>query len=550
MLKELHIKNYALIRKIDLDFEAGLTIITGETGAGKSILLGGLELVRGKRAQQGLLKNTDKKSIVEAHFDIENYRLKKFFDQEDLDYEAQTIIRRELLQNGKSRAFINDTPARLDSLVSLTEKLIDIHSQHQTLELNQTAYQFNLLDAVAKNTSVLSDYKRVFKVYKSLQTQLSDLQSKLANAEKELEYKQFQLKELQVLKLDDLNPDELAQQLKMMEHTEEIQTVLAEALHLVNDEEMGVENQIIQIKNGFSRIANLSDKYQNIENRFESIQIELQDLLMEIENLTDETDFNPNEKERLQSVNDQYNTLLIKHQAIDLPQLIELRNTLQNEVTDLSSLQEQITDLQAEIAEKANELNKLAKQIHQNRAEAIPVLIAQIEKILQRLSMTNTKLKIDLLAQKDFLSNGKDQLQFQISSDVGKSFGDLKRIASGGELSRIMLAVKTVLSKYKKLPTIIFDEIDSGVSGEVAQNMSEVLKELSKNMQVIVITHLPQIAVAGAHHFKVYKSTEGDINTQVKKLSDQERVSEIAEMIEGKPPSDSALQHAKHLLGF
>lgn len=550
MLKELHIKNYALIRKIDLDFEAGLTIITGETGAGKSILLGGLELVRGKRAQQGLLKNVDEKSIVEANFDIENYRLENFFDQEDLDYEAQTIIRRELLPSGKSRAFINDTPARLDSLVSLTEKLIDIHSQHQTLELNQTAYQFNLLDAVAKNTGVLSDYKKVFKVYKSLQTKLSGLQSKLANAEKELEYKQFQLKELQALQLDDFNPDEVAQQLKMMEHTEEIQTVLAEALHLINDEEIGVENQIIQIKNGFSRIANLSDKYQNIENRFESIQIELQDLLMEIENLTDETDFNPNEKDRLQSVYDQYNTLLIKHQAIDLPQLIELRNTLQNEVTDLSSLQEQIKDLQAEIVEKANKLNKLANQIHQNRAQAIPVLIAQIEKILQRLSMSNTKLKIDLLEQDTFLPNGKDQLQFQISSDAGKSFGDLKRIASGGELSRIMLAVKTVLSKYKKLPTIIFDEIDSGVSGEVAQNMSEVLKELSQNMQVIVITHLPQIAVAGAHHFKVYKSTEGDINTQVKKLSDQERIFEIAEMIEGKSPSDSALQHAKHLLGF
>ncbi len=550
MLKELHIKNYALIQKIDLDFEAGLTIITGETGAGKSILLGGLELVRGKRAQQGLLKNTEEKSIVEANFDIENYRLKKFFNQEDLDYEAQTIIRRELLPNGKSRAFINDTPARLDSLVGLTEKLIDIHSQHQTLELNQTAYQFNLLDAVAKNTSVLSDYKRVFKVYKSLQTKLSDLQSKLANAEKELEYKQFQLKELQALQLDDLNPDEVAQQLKMMEHTEEIQTVLAEAFNLLDDETMGVQNQIIQIKSGFSRIANLSDKYQNIENRFESIQIELQDLLMEIENLTDETDYNPSEKERLQSINDQYNLLLIKHKVIDLQELIELRNTLSHEVTDLSSLQEQITDLQTEIIEKSSQLSKLATQIHQNRTEAIPILIKQIEKILQRLSMHNTKLKIDLLEQDTFLPNGKDQLQFQISSDAGKSFGDLKRIASGGELSRIMLAVKTVLSKYKKLPTIIFDEIDSGVSGEVAQNMSEVLKELSKNMQVIVITHLPQIAVAGAHHFKVYKSTEGDINTQVKKLSDQERIFEIAEMIEGKPPSDSALQHAKHLLRF
>ena len=550
MLKELHIKNYALIQKIDLDFEEGLTIITGETGAGKSILLGGLELVRGKRAQQGLLKNPDQKSVVEAMFDVEKYHLKKFFQTEDLDYESQTIIRRELLPGGKSRAFVNDTPVRLDSLVNLTEKLIDIHSQHQTLELNQKEYQFALLDAVSKNEKLLNSYKAEYQQYKSLNANLSELKSKLDSAEKELEYKNFQLKELQELNLDELQPETMEQQLQMMEHTEEIKTVLAEAFHLLDDESIGVQSQVLQIKTAFARIARLSDKYRQIENRFESIQIELQDLAMEIENLSEDTDFNPAEKEHLQALNDRYNMLLIKHKAIDINALIDLRNQLANEVNDLSSLQEQIADLQSEIVQKESLLNDLSSKIHQNRVAATPKLISQIEKILQRLSMHNTRLKIDLLPQNYFLNNGKDDLQFQISSDAGKSFGDLKRIASGGELSRLMLAVKTVLSKYKKLPTIIFDEIDSGVSGEVAQNMSEVLKELSRNMQVIVITHLPQIAVAGAQHFKVFKTSKGDINTQVKQLNKQERIYEIAEMIEGKSPSDSALQHAKHLLGY
>jgi DNA repair protein RecN (Recombination protein N) len=550
MLKELHIKNYALIQKIDLDFEAGLTIITGETGAGKSILLGGLELVRGKRAQQGLLKNPDEKSVVEAMFDVEKYHLKKFFQTEDLDYESQTIIRRELLPGGKSRAFVNDTPVRLDSLVNLTEKLIDIHSQHQTLELNQKEYQFALLDAVSKNEKLLNSYKAEYQQYKSLNANLSELKSKLDSAEKELEYKNFQLKELQELNLDELQPETMEQQLQMMEHTEEIKTVLAEAFHLLDDESIGVQSQVLQIKTAFARIARLSDKYRQIENRFESIQIELQDLAMEIENLSEDTDFNPAEKEHLQALNDRYNMLLIKHKAIDINALIDLRNQLANEVNDLSSLQEQIADLQSKIVQKESLLNDLSSKIHQNRVEATPKLISQIEKILQRLSMHNTRLKIDLLPQNYFLYNGKDDLQFQISSDAGKSFGDLKRIASGGELSRLMLAVKTVLSKYKKLPTIIFDEIDSGVSGEVAQNMSEVLKELSRNMQVIVITHLPQIAVAGAQHFKVFKTSKGDINTQVKQLNKEERIYEIAEMIEGKSPSDSALQHAKHLLGY
>ncbi len=550
MLKELHIKNYALIQKIDLDFEEGLTIITGETGAGKSILLGGLELVRGKRAQQGLLKNPDQKSVVEAMFDVEKYHLKKFFQTEDLDYESQTIIRRELLPGGKSRAFVNDTPVRLDSLVNLTEKLIDIHSQHQTLELNQKEYQFALLDAVSKNEKLLNSYKAEYQQYKSLNANLSELKSKLDSAEKELEYKNFQLKELQELNLDELQPETMEQQLQMMEHTEEIKTVLAEAFHLLDDESIGVQSQVLQIKTAFARIARLSDKYRQIENRFESIQIELQDLAMEIENLSEDTDFNPAEKEHLQALNDRYNMLLIKHKAIDINALIDLRNQLANEVNDLSSLQEQIADLQSEIVQKESLLNDLSSKIHQNRVAATPKLISQIEKILQRLSMHNTRLKIDLLPQNYFLNNGKDDLQFQISSDAGKSFGDLRRIASGGELSRLMLAVKTVLSKYKKLPTIIFDEIDSGVSGEVAQNMSEVLKELSRNMQVIVITHLPQIAVAGAQHFKVFKTSKGDINTQVKQLNKQERIYEIAEMIEGKSPSDSALQHAKHLLGY
>ena len=550
MLNNLYIKNYALIDKINLSFDKGLTIITGETGAGKSILLGGLELIRGKRAQQGLLKNTDEKSVVEASFDINKYGLQTFFHLNDLDFEKNTIIRRELLPNGKSRAFVNDTPVRLEQLNALSEKLLDIHSQHQTLELNRKSFQFELLDAVSGNQDLLMSYQKDYKRYNTVKKQLQDLSVKLMYAEKELEYKKFQLEELNRFQLDEIDFDDLEQKVKKFDNLENINQVLSASLQKLDAEDLGILTQIIEVKNALQNISKFDERYYEMVQRLESLQLELQDMIREIENSVDENDFNPAEQEKLQQQYAAVNKLLLKHQVLDIESLINLRNRLASEVTDLSSLEQQIANLQSELEQLSRKMEGQALKLHQNRKKVIPKLIRQIEDILIKLSMPHTRLQIELILKDDFLSNGKDEIQLLISSDKGHKFGDIKQIASGGEMSRLMLAVKTVLSKYKKLPTLIFDEIDSGISGEVAQNMADVLNGLSKNMQVIVITHLPQIAVKGDRHYKVFKTGDKNINTQVKKLNDEERIYEIAGMLEGNNPSDSALQHARYLLGL
>jgi DNA repair protein RecN (Recombination protein N) len=550
MLNNLYIKNYALIDKINLSFDSGLTIITGETGAGKSILLGGLELIRGKRSQQGLLKNTTEKSVVEATFNVQKYGLKEFFEQNDLDFEDQSIIRRELLPNGKSRAFVNDTPVKLEQLNTLSEKLLDIHSQHQTLELNRKSFQFELIDAVSGNQNLLKSYQKDFQQYLSVKKQLQDLSVKLMYAEKELEYKKFQLDELNRYQLDEIDFEELEQKVKKFDNLENINQVLSEALQKLDTDDLGILSQIIEVKSGLQSIGKFDEQYLDLAQRMESLQWELQDIIREIEKSVDENDFNPGEQERLQEQYATINKLFLKHQVSGIEALIELRNELASEVTDLSSLEEQMARYQSELNIVTKRLEQQAAALYRNRQEAIPKLTGQIEEILSKLSMKNTRIKIELIQTEDFLSNGKNDIRLLISSDKGKRFGDVKRIASGGELSRIMLAIKTVLSKYKKLPTIIFDEIDSGISGEVAQNMAEVLSRLSKNMQVIVITHLPQIAVKGDRHYKVYKTDLKNISTQVKKLNDEERIYEIAGMLEGNNPSDSALQHARYLLGI
>jgi len=550
MLQNLYIKNYALIDKVNLLFGNGLTIITGETGAGKSILLGGLELIRGKRTQQGLLKDISAKSIVEATFKLDNYHLKNSFDKNNLDYEQETIIRRELLPNGKSRAFVNDTPVRLEVLNDLTHQLLDIHSQHQTLELTQKSFQFDLLDAVSDNKILLKTYTTYFEKYQQIKKQLQELSVKLMYAEKELEYKKFQLEELQEIPFDNLNMEELEFQIKKMDNQEEINMILSTMLQKIEDEDLGLLPRLIDIKNNLDKITDYDHKYKNWAQRIESLQWELQDIFEEVQQSLEENDFNPVEKEKIQQMYSFVNKLLIKHQVLQIQELIEVRDQLANEVHDLTTLKTQVNEAEHQLELITQKLNNVAMDIRKKRQKAIPKLIQQIHQVLQKLSMQDTILKLEIQPVDEFLSNGKDEINFYISSDKGKSFGSVKKIASGGELSRLMLAIKTVLSKYKKLPTIIFDEIDTGISGEVAQNMADVIQDLSHNMQVIVITHLPQIAVKGNKHFKVYKTSENEVTTQVKVLTEEERIYEIAEMLEGKNPSESALQHAKYLLGF
>ncbi len=548
MIKQLEIKNYALIQNVNLSFDKGLTIITGETGAGKSILLGGLSMILGKRAQQGLLNNPDKKSVVEASFDVSKYNLKKFFNKNDIDFEEETIIRREILKNGKSRAFINDSPVKLDVVSELTEQLIDIHSQHQTLELNQKDFQFDLIDSIASNQNLLKKYSQLLDEFKSLIQQENDLSRKLETAQQELEYKNFQLEELSQLNLDDINFEQLEQRLKQLEHSEEIGLILSEASAKIDHDEMGLHNQLIEIRNSFIKIRNLSPKFEELAERFESLQIETQDISLEIGNLIENNEFSPAEKEDLQVKFDEINRLLIKHKVLDINELIAYRNKLEEDISDLSDIENNLSKIRKKIKLQKEKLIEIATEIHQRRKKSIPKLVDQIERVLKKLSMPHTRIKIELIKLEEFVKNGMDDLDFQISSNKGKKFGNIKQIASGGELSRIMLAIKTILSKYKKLPSIVFDEIDSGISGEVAQNMADVLKYLAQNMQVIVITHLPQIAAVGEKHYKVYKENNQNIETKVKSLNKEERILEIAEMLEGKSPSESAINHAKHLL--
>ncbi|MEJ2113029.1 MAG: AAA family ATPase, partial [Flavobacteriaceae bacterium] len=457
MLTSLSIKNYALIDNLDVNFNNGLTIITGETGAGKSILLGGLSLILGKRADLNSIKDTSKKCIIEAVFDITNYNLKSVFRAEDLDYEEQTIIRREILPSGKSRAFINDSPVNLDSLKLLSDQLIDIHSQHQTLELVSDDFQFQVIDALAKNEKLLEDYTIKLNGYKMLEKELQELIEFQAESIKEHDYNSFLLNELKEAKLESLNLQELEEEYETLDNIEDITEKLSYSNQLLSNEEMGVLKTLLEIKNTFQKLSGFSTKYETLFNRIDSSLIELNDIENEAELLLENLETNPR---RLEEVNLQLQTLhnlMQKHVANDVDDLIEIRNTLEDKVFATENMEETIKQKQILIAETKNDLKSISKQKHKNRVDAIPVLSNQLEDILKSLGIPNAKFKISLNHTDTFYKNGSDELRFLFSANKGGNFNELKKAASGGELSRIMLGIKLILSNYIQLPTIMFD---------------------------------------------------------------------------------------------
>ncbi|WP_204345436.1 DNA repair protein RecN [Psychroserpens algicola] len=549
MLTQLTIKNYALIDELQVSFSNGLTIITGETGAGKSILLGGLSLILGKRADISSVKDASKKCVVEAVFDIAKYDLKSLFLTEDLDYESLTIIRREILPSGKSRAFINDTPVNLDSLQVLGTQLLDIHSQHQTLQLTDDSFQFQIIDALAKNATVLATYSDTLKTYKSLQIELEELQEQKASAIKELDYNAFLLKELEDAKLISGELEGLESEYETLNNVEVIKEKLSHAHQLLSDENIGVATQLTEIKNQLAKLASFGKQYDGIYQRVNSTLIELDDVFAEIEDLEGQLEADPN---RLEFVNTKLQTihnLMQKHTVDSVDDLIEIKDGLSLKISVTENLDAYISDKEIEIRNLESELKLIAKTIHDNRNKIIPELIQQLETILATLGMPNARFFIELQASKTFLSNGTDDLQFLFSANKGGQFNDLKKAASGGELSRIMLAIKSILSAHTQLPTIMFDEIDTGVSGEISNKMAGIMQLMSKSMQVFTITHLPQIAAKGDTHFKVYKEDIDErTQTQLKKLTQEERIVEIAQMLGGTNVSNSALEHAKQLL--
>ncbi|MEN2403070.1 DNA repair protein RecN [Flavobacterium sp. MC2016-06] len=549
MITSLSIKNYALIEKLTIDFSKGFSIITGETGAGKSIILGAIGLVLGKRADLTSLKNKEEKCVIEAHFEISKYNLKEFFTANDLDYEDETIIRREILPSGKSRAFINDSPVNLQELQDLSLFLIDIHSQQQTQELSDENVQFKIIDAIAANFETIAVYQKVLKAYKSDKSKLNALLKKQSDSGKEQEYNTFLVNELISAKLKSGEQEELEADFEKLNNVEIIKESIDKSLVIANEEQFGVFHNLNEIKASLQKIALFSPEYQTIFDRITSVAIEFDDVSKELQNCSEKLLNDPAQLEIVSQKLQLIFNLQKKHQVTSVDELLQIQANLENTLLELDNMDEEIAVLSKAIEEKTAELDRYSETINQNRIKAIPVLSNQLIAILETLGMPNVRFKMELLPSETYFQNGKDELQFLFSANKGTDFGLLKKVASGGEMSRIMLAVKAILAKYSKLPTLIFDEIDTGVSGEIAIRMGEIMKEMSTTMQIFAITHLPQIAAKGDSHFKVFKSTtDDDTQSELKLLSQEERVIEIAQMLSGAVVSDSALNHAKALL--
>lgn len=549
MITSLSIENFALIEKLSIQFSSGFSTITGETGAGKSILLGALGLVLGKRADLTSLKNKEEKCIVEATFLLKNYNLQQFFVDNDLDYEDETIIRREILPSGKSRAFINDTPVNLQELQDLSNYLVDIHSQHQTQDLSDDSYQFQIIDSVANNFDLLNQYKIQLKEFKSITSAIEDKKSELGSIIKEQDYNSFLLEELVNAKLNGLDQSELESTYEKLNNVELIKEQFQKMGSISNDEQYGVIQNLKEIKLAFQKITGFSKEYESLFERLNSVIIEFDDIEKEVSIQADSLLSDP---EQLELVNQQLQdiySLQRKHQVATVEELLAIQNDLEQKVISVSTLEEEIAALEKKSAEAESNLRSISNEISQKRSQFIPVLIENTQAILAQLGMPNAQIKFDIRPTDKLFSNGSDEIQLLFSANKGSDFGLLKKVASGGELSRIMLAIKSILAQHSKLPTILFDEIDTGVSGEIAHKMGEIMKQMSQSMQVLSITHLPQIASKGAEHFKVFKKEEGHRTiTQIVKLNEHERINEIAQMLSGSVVTESALSNAKELL--
>ena len=549
MLSSISIKNYALINQLDIDFSSGLSIITGETGAGKSILLGALGLVLGNRADLSSLKDSSKKCVVEVKLKLENYNLLTFFAKVDLDYENDTIIRREILPSGKSRAFVNDTPVTLSILNQLKVKLIDVHSQHQTSQLSDSSFQFSIIDALSKNQSKITSYKSLLKELNLMRKELLQIEETQRVSNQQYDYNLYLFKELEESKLQVDEQENLEATLDKLNNIEEIQLQLSDALSITISDDIGIQFLLSSLESSLQKVAPFSKEYQELSDRITSIKIELDDIVGELEAVNENLEFNPNEankiNDRLQLI---YN-LQKKHYVSTNKDLLGIQQELSDKLLQKENATEYIINTKKEIDILCEKIDKIANNIFIERTKVIPKLKVLLEGLLAELGMENARFSILVSHTQDYFTNGKDELQFLFSANKGGNFGELKKVASGGELSRIMLSVKKILSENTKLPTIIFDEIDTGVSGEISNKIAQIMQQMSQHMQVITITHLPQIAAKGLNHYKVFKSeVNGKTTTNLKLLTPEERIVEIAEMLSGKDISNSALTHAKELL--
>ena len=551
MLTHLSIQNYALIQQLDIDFSEGLTTITGETGAGKSIILGALGLVLGQRADISVLSDKERKCIVEAEFDVRKYALKSFFQQHDLDYEAHTIIRREILSSGKSRAFLNDSPVTLNVLKELATRLIDIHSQHENLLLSNDHFQLEVVDTIAETAAALNLYQNCYKHYKDQEVRLIQLQEQAVKTKSDEEYFRFQFEQLEKARLTDDNLSELESELEMLSHTEEIKHQLSLAHMLLDGEQLSMLQQLKESAQAVQKIESVYKPAGELFNRLDSAQIELQDVAGEIERAHETLEHDPERLAYVRQRVDLYYSLMQKHQVEQVEQLIAIQEELEAKLDVATSIDFDIETLQKEVAETQQELSQLAADLTKKRKAAFKNIAASLSKTLKQLGMPNGQMDVVHRALTEFGPYGKDNVQFVFSGNKHMPLEPLSKVASGGEMSRVMLSLKALIAQKASLPTIIFDEIDTGTSGEIASKIGTIIQQMGQYMQVLNITHLPQIASKGQQHVKVFKTeTEQRTLTQLKELTPEERLQEIAEMLSGNPPTQAAYENARELLAL
>lgn len=551
MLKQLTINNYALIDNLQISFNGGLNILTGETGAGKSIILGALSLILGQRAESRYFFNQQKKCVIEGQFSISGFHLKSFFEEHDLDYEGETILRREISADGKSRAFINDTPVNLTILKQLGEKLIDIHSQHATAEINDTEFQLLVVDSVAKHGPLLTDYQTRYRAYKKNAAKLQQLIADSDKAKADLDYYQFQFDELENAKLQADEQEGLEHELDTLNNAEEIKRNLLGANYLLQDGEAAALTQLKEAAQQFGSIERYNTIIGELKERLNSVMIELKDITAEADQLEQRTH---TDDARAEEVNQRlsliYN-LQKKHRVNTNAELLQIQDELSEKVQQALFGDEAIEALQNEIALQKHELEQLAAQLSANRKAAVPEIEAEVLNTLAEMGMANSLLKVQHQSLSELTATGTDQIKFMFTANKGHALAEMSKVASGGELSRLMLSIKSLIARNTALPTIIFDEIDTGVSGEVANKVGQIMEQLAANLQVITITHLPQIASKGDSHYFVYKDDESEVTkTRIRQLTNDERITEIAKMLSGDKPGESALQNARELLNY
>ena len=549
LLTHLQIQNFALIEHLEVSFLEGMTCITGETGAGKSILLGGLSLVLGKRAEMSSLLDPTKKCIVEATFDLKAYELKSLFESLDLDYEEETLLRREILPQGKSRAFINDSPVSLTILQQIGNRLIDIHSQNDTQSLLENERQFEVLDALGKNNLHLEKYSELLDVFKETSEEYRYWLNQKNQSQDALELKQFLFDELDSVVLNPNSFLEMESKIDSLSHVEYLQSNLAECIQLFENETTGVFDQILRLNLLSQGLTQKSSQFSSLSERMKGLAVESEDLLDECKRLLETLEVNPKELEQLQSELDLINALFQKHKILTIEELVEVKNTLEKELQATMDIDGTLETLSNKISKIEDELKKIAQLLSKNRKQAATVIEIELKSLVGKMGMPDAIFKIEFLSSESFLANGTDIISFQFSPNKGSQFNLLKKVASGGELSRIMLGIKSILSRYKKLPTLIFDEIDTGVSGKISDSVADLMIALSSQLQVLTITHLPQVAAKGNHHFKVQKVIEnGQTRSQLISLGSEARIEEIAMMLSGNQITPTAIAHAKQLM--